>query len=98
MKDAKKKREITLFTTLEGVKKSDFPKLEDIQCKYYVSGVEKVADVTKGYRPFQFRILLRDIETTARIVRLVLEDPSTERRWVMENFAPFEPDHQLKKE
>lgn len=94
------KSEITLLVTLEDVEVGSMPKLEDISCRYHMSGVEKPqkADVLKGYLPLQFKIVLRDIKTTAHIMRLVLEDHSTNRKWVKQSFAPFEPNYQLKKE
>ena len=94
------KRRITFLITLEDVEEDSMPKLEDIQCKYHGHGVAegKKADVIKGYTSNQFKIVLKDIKTTAYIMSLVVEDLSTNRKWVKKGFAPFEPDYQLKKE
>ena len=95
-----KKMEMKILVTLEDISENNIPKLEDIQCKYFLYGDEDpvMVDVTKGYRSNQFKITLTDITSKAHIAQLVLEEISTRRKWVKENFMPFEPMYELKKE
>ncbi|MEE9553376.1 MAG: hypothetical protein V3W18_03675 [candidate division Zixibacteria bacterium] len=88
-----KKMELTAVITLENVGEDNMPKLEDIQCSYYLYGdmTPKRINVIKGYRSDQFKIIFQDISSKAHIAQLVLEDVSTGNKWLKENFMPLEP-------
>lgn len=93
-----KKMEMRAVITLEGISHSNMPKLEDVQCKFLLYGDEEPTnvDVVKGYRSDQFKIILRYISPKAHIAQLVLEDLSSGKKWVKENFMPLEPIYVLK--
>jgi hypothetical protein len=93
-------KDIVLIVSLDGVSEENEPSLTDLQCHYRcpVLDQEVRADVSKGYLPAQYKIHLRDIKRTTYIVRLTIEDASNGKKWVKENFAPFEPYYELNRE
>ena len=94
------KRDIVLLVSLDGVSEENEPSLSDLQCHYKcpVSRHDERADVSKGYFPLQYKIHLRDIKRTTYIVKLVMEDAASGRKWMKMNFAPFEPYFKLETE
>jgi hypothetical protein len=95
-----RKMQINALITLEGTSGNDMPRLEEVECKYFLYGIEQPVEVqvSTGLTDKQFRIVLKDITPDTVIRRLVLKDRSTQRKWILNNFAPFEPFYNLKRE
>ena len=85
--------EMRMVVSLEGVSENDIPKLEDIKCTYFLPGSDQhiKADVIKGVGHGTFKIILKDVTSMTHVLRLVLEDKDTNRKWEKMNFMPFEP-------
>jgi predicted membrane protein len=94
------KMEMRVVVSLEGVSENDMPKLEDVKCKYFLPGSDRhiEADVIKGVAQGTFKIILKDVTSRTHVLRLVLEDNATNRKWEKMNFMPLEPVFSLKKE
>lgn len=95
-----KKMEMRIVVSLEGVSENNMPKLEDVRCKYFIPGSDKhiEADVIRGAHSATFKIILKDVTSMTHVIRLVLEDNATNRKWEMVNFMPLEPVFSLKRE
>jgi hypothetical protein len=93
-----RKFELTAVINLENLDENDIPKLEDLRCTYCLYGdmSPRNVDVVKGYRASQFKVIFKDISAKSQIAQLTLEEISTGRRWIKENFMPLEPSYTLK--
>jgi hypothetical protein len=94
-----RKMQISAFVTLKGLSAAEMPKLEDVECRYFLVGRNEPlkAVVAKGMQPNQFSVVF-DITPDTFIVRLVIEQLSTKRRWSVANFSPIQPWYELAKE
>ena len=92
--------EMRMVVSLEGVSENDIPKLEDITCTYFLPGSDQYikADVIKGIGRGTFKIILKDVTSMTHVLRLVLEDKATNRKWEKMNFMPLEPVFSLTEE
>ena len=92
------KMKIRAVVKLEGVDANSIPSLENVRCKYYLTGEDNpvFVEVSQGYYTEQFKVTLDDLTARTHIRQLVLEDPSTGKTWIKENFMPFEPIYELK--
>jgi hypothetical protein len=93
-----KKFELTAVINLENLDENNIPKLDDLRCSYCLYGdmSPRNIDVVKGYRSNQFKIIFKDISSKSQIAQLTLEEISTGRKWIKENFMPLEPSYTLK--
>lgn len=87
------KMEMRMVVSLEEVSENDMPKLEDVKCKYFLPGSDKPieADVIKGVSSGSFKIIFKDVNSMTHVIKLVLEDNATNRKWVKMYFMPLEP-------
>ncbi len=87
------KRDLVLLISLEGTNEENEPNFTDLQCYYSCPGLDQEvrADMSKGYIPDQYKIHLKDIKRTTFIVNLTIEDAANGKKWIKNNFAPFEP-------
>lgn len=92
--------EMRMVVSLEGVSENDIPELVDLNCKYFLPGSDQhiEAAVIKGVGHGTFKIILRDVTSMTHVLRLVLEDNATNRKWEKMNFMPLEPVFSLTEE
>lgn len=93
--------DIYAIISLEGIGPDEEFELDDLECRYFVSGARddgKPAEISRGIGINQFRVFLQDLNFNMHIRRLELRHPPTGRRWAVENFMPLEPVFSLKKE
>jgi len=89
--------DVRVLLDLEGVSDADAPTPDQLICQVQKSRDKlTTVEVEPGYKPNQYAANLPNVSSDTRFIQMVCKD-NTRRGWIVENFAPLEPELMLRR-